>query len=270
MKPDAPWIMGILNATPDSFSDGGRFNQLDAALCRVEEMLAQGADVIDVGGESTRPGATPVSLQEEQSRVLPLVNAILRAFPAVRLSIDTSQPILMHQCLDLGVWMINDVRGLSRPGALDVCAGYDAQLCLMHMQGEPQTMQASPRYQAVLPEVQQGLMARVMACREKGISPSRLWLDPGFGFGKSPTHNYQLLAQLKSLTVLGLPVLVGVSRKSMIGHLLPDLSIEERDAASMAAALWAVEQGAKMVRVHNVKMMKEGLSVWQALKNTKE
>jgi dihydropteroate synthase len=199
-----------------------------------------------------------------------LVKAVRQAFPQAKISVDTSSPDLMKACLDEGVWMINDVRALTRPGAIEVCAGYDANLCLMHMQGEPQTMQQGPAYGDLVTEVEKGLMQRVLACREAGIAAERIWLDPGFGFGKSLAHNYQLLAQLKRIAALGFPLLIGVSRKSMIGQVLPELSPSERDVGSLAAALWAFEQGAGLLRVHNVKMMKEGLAVWQMIQAHKE
>ena len=243
-------IMGILNVTPDSFSDGGRFNRLDAALQHVEHMIAAGAALIDVGGESTRPGAEPVSVAEELQRVVPVVEAIAARFDVV-ISVDTSTPEVMTASAAAGAGMINDVRALERPGALEAARATGLPVCLMHRQGEPDMMQLAPRYASVLDEVNAYLQSRVEACEEAGIARERLILDPGFGFGKTLEHNLQLFAHLRDLRPLGLPVLVGVSRKSMIGQAL-DRPVDQRLYGSLALAALATEAGAAILRVHDV------------------
>lgn len=243
-------IMGILNVTPDSFSDGGRFNRLDAALLHVEQMIAAGAALIDVGGESTRPGADPVSVDEELHRVVPVVEAISARFDVV-ISVDTSTPEVMTASAAAGAGMINDVRALERPGALEAARATGLPVCLMHRQGEPDTMQLAPRYASVLDEVNAYLQARVEACEVAGIARERIILDPGFGFGKTLEHNLQLFAHLRDLRPAGLPVLVGVSRKSMIGQAL-DRPVDQRLYGSLALAALAVDAGAAILRVHDV------------------
>ncbi|GGE54625.1 dihydropteroate synthase [Halopseudomonas oceani] len=243
-------IMGILNVTPDSFSDGGRFNRLDAALQHVEHMIAAGAALIDVGGESTRPGAEPVSVAEELQRVVPVVEAIAARFDVV-ISVDTSTPEVMTASAAAGAGMINDVRALERPGALEAARATGLPVCLMHRQGEPDMMQLAPRYASVLDEVNAYLQSRVEACEEAGIARERLILDPGFGFGKTLEHNLQLFAHLRDLRPSGLPVLVGVSRKSMIGQAL-DRPVDQRLYGSLALAALATEAGAAILRVHDV------------------
>ncbi|MEL0168719.1 MAG: dihydropteroate synthase [Pseudomonadaceae bacterium] len=243
-------IMGILNVTPDSFSDGGRFNRLDAALQHVEQMIAAGAALIDVGGESTRPGADPVSVDEELQRVVPVVEAIAARFDVV-ISVDTSTPEVMTASAAAGAGMINDVRALERPGALEAARATGLPVCLMHRQGEPETMQLAPRYASVLDEVNAYLQARVEACEVAGIARERIILDPGFGFGKTLEHNLQLFAHLRDLRPAGLPVLVGVSRKSMIGQAL-DRPVDQRLYGSLALAALAVDAGAAILRVHDV------------------
>jgi dihydropteroate synthase len=243
-------IMGILNVTPDSFSDGGRFNRLDAALQHVEHMIAAGAALIDVGGESTRPGAEPVSVAEELQRVVPVVEAIAARFDVV-ISVDTSTPEVMTASAAAGAGMINDVRALERPGALEAARATGLPVCLMHRQGEPDMMQLAPRYASVLDEVNADLQSRVEACEEAGIARERLILDPGFGFGKTLEHNLQLFAHLRDLRPSGLPVLVGVSRKSMIGQAL-DRPVDQRLYGSLALAALATEAGAAILRVHDV------------------
>lgn len=243
-------IMGILNVTPDSFSDGGRYNRLDAALQHVEQMVAAGAALIDVGGESTRPGAEPVSTDEELQRVVPVVEAIVARFDVV-VSVDTSTPAVMTESAAAGAGLINDVRALERPGALEAARATGLPVCLMHRQGEPDTMQLAPRYASVLDEVNAYLQARVEACEAAGIARERVVLDPGFGFGKTLEHNLQLFAHLRDLRPAGLPVLVGVSRKSMIGQAL-DRPVDQRLYGSLALAALAVEAGAGILRVHDV------------------
>ncbi|MEH6566880.1 MAG: dihydropteroate synthase [Halopseudomonas sp.] len=243
-------IMGILNVTPDSFSDGGCFSRLDAALAHVEGMVAAGATLIDVGGESTRPGAAPVSAEEELSRVVPVVEAITARFDVV-VSVDTSTPEVMTASAGAGAGMINDVRALERPGALQAAAATGLPVCLMHRQGEPGSMQNAPTYTDVVAEVNAYLAARVQACEIVGIDRARLLLDPGFGFGKSLAHNLQLFAQLEAIQPSGLPLLVGVSRKSMIGEVL-GRPVDQRLYGSLALAALAVKSGARIIRVHDV------------------
>ncbi len=243
-------VMGILNVTPDSFSDGGRFNSLDTALRHVEGMLQAGATLIDVGGESTRPGALAVSGEEELQRVVPVVEAIAARFDVV-ISVDTSTPAVMTQSAAVGAGMINDVRSLEREGALQAAAATGLPVCLMHRQGEPDNMQDAPTYASVLDEVNAYLTARVAACEAIGIARNRLLLDPGFGFGKSLAHNLQLFARMSELRPDDLPLLVGVSRKSMIGQVL-DLPVDQRLYGSLALAALAVNAGACIIRAHDV------------------
>tara|TARA_Y100000748_G_C15499666_1_gene489525 strand:+ start:2046 stop:2840 length:795 start_codon:yes stop_codon:yes gene_type:complete len=242
--------MGILNVTPDSFSDGGRFNQRDAALRHVEQMVADGATLIDVGGESTRPGATPVPVAQELERVVPMVEAIASRFDVV-ISVDTSAPEVMSASAAAGAGLINDVRALEREGALEAARASGLPVCLMHRQGEPDSMQLAPRYASVLDEVNAYLQSRVEACEAAGLARDRLLLDPGFGFGKSLEHNLQLFARLADLRPTGLPVLVGVSRKSMIGQAL-DRPVDQRLFGGLALAALAVGAGACIIRVHDV------------------
>ncbi|UJJ30425.1 dihydropteroate synthase [Halopseudomonas maritima] len=243
-------VMGILNVTPDSFSDGGRFNQRDAALRHVEQMLAEGATLIDVGGESTRPGASPVPVAQELERVVPMVEAIASRFDVV-ISVDTSAPEVMSAAAAAGAGLINDVRALEREGALEAARASGLPVCLMHRQGEPDSMQLAPRYASVLDEVNAYLQSRVEACEAAGLARDRLLLDPGFGFGKSLEHNLQLFARLADLRPAGLPVLVGVSRKSMIGQAL-DRPVDQRLFGGLALAALAVDAGACIIRVHDV------------------
>ncbi len=263
---ERPWVMGIVNVTPDSFSDGGRYLTPAAAIDHGLALLAAGADLLDLGAESTRPGAAAVSAEEELRRLLPVVRE-LRRQTSRPLSIDTSQPEVMRVMLAEGVDMINDVRALQRPGALAVVAASQAQICLMHMQGEPQDMQQAPFYADVVGEVRDFLAARVRACVDAGIASSRLWIDPGFGFGKDLTHNLTLLAHLDALQPLGCALLVGMSRKRMLAQALAaERSPEQRLPAGLAAHLWAVEQGARIVRVHDVAAMADALRLWWSLK----
>ncbi|MEH6501920.1 MAG: dihydropteroate synthase [Pseudoalteromonas distincta] len=243
-------VMGILNTTPDSFSDGGQYLQLDAALRHVERMLEEGATLIDVGGESTRPGADPVTPEQELQRVVPVVEAIKARFDTI-VSVDTSTAAVMRDSAAVGAGLINDVRALQRPGALQAAALTGLPVCLMHMRGEPQNMQDAPRYDSIVIEVGRFLTQRVEACEQAGIPRERLMLDPGFGFGKTLQHNLELFAQMHLLQPQGLPLLVGVSRKSMIGQLL-DRPVDQRLAGGLALATLAVARGARIIRAHDV------------------
>lgn len=245
-----PQVMGILNVTPDSFSDGGRFGQRDAALRHAEAMWRAGASLIDVGGESTRPGARVVSPVEELERVAPIVEAIAAELDVI-ISVDTSTPAVMRETARLGAGLINDVRSLQRDGALDAAADSGLPVCLMHMRGEPTTMQLSPQYADVLVEVHDFLVERMAACTTAGIASERLILDPGFGFAKTQEHNLRLFKHLQSLHDLGRPLLVGVSRKSMIGRVLGH-EVGERLYGSLALAALAITKGAHILRVHDV------------------
>lgn len=258
-----PVVMGVLNVTPDSFSDGGRFFCKDEALAQARLMVEQGAAIIDIGGESTRPGAAPVSEQEELDRVVPVIEALAGAIDAV-VSVDTSTPAVMREAAAAGAGMINDVRALERPGALECVKNTALPVCLMHMQGQPESMQNNPRYQDVLNDVYTYLQARLEACGSAGIAPERIVLDPGFGFGKTLQHNLSLLKHLDQFTKLECPMLVGMSRKSMIGAVL-DKPVAERLHGSVAAALIAVQSGAAIVRVHDVAPTVDALKVWSAV-----
>ena len=246
-----PQVMGILNVTPDSFSDGGAFARRDAALAHAEAMVAAGADCIDIGGESTRPGARAVSAQEELDRVIPVIEALTAAIP-VPLSIDTSKPAVMMAAAQAGAALINDVRALREPGALAAAAQTGLPVCLMHMQGRPRTMQAEPRYADVTAEVLDFLQARAAACAAAGIDRAKLLLDPGFGFGKTLEHNLTLFRALPQFVATGLPILIGVSRKSMLGAWSGGADVAQRLGGSLAAALLAAQMGVKIVRVHDV------------------
>ena len=256
-----PLVMGILNATPDSFSDGGRFYQRDAGLAQAEKMLAAGVDIIDIGGESTRPGAQPVGLQEELDRVLPVIEAIKDC--GVALSIDTYKPQTMQAALAMGVDCVNDIWALRQAGAVDVVKSTQCGIVLMHMQRDPQTMQFDPNYEHVVQEVQAFLLERAAIIEEAGVDPQRIAIDPGFGFGKSLEHNYQLLAHMDAFVEHGYPVLAGLSRKSMLGK-VTNLEVGERLLPSIAAAILAVERGAMIVRTHDVPETVSALQVWQA------
>lgn len=261
---DRPRIMGVLNVTPDSFSDGGCFCDTEAAIAHGLRLVEEGADLIDVGGESTRPGASPVPVEEELRRVIPVIEG-LAARVAVPISVDTSKPEVMRQAVAAGAGMINDVFALRREGALATAAELGVPVVLMHMQGEPATMQDQPEYEDVVSEVRRFLADRVFACEMAGIARSRLLLDPGFGFGKKLEHNLELLARLGEFSELGLPLLVGLSRKSMIGRLTGRERPADRLAGSLAAALLAVEQGAAILRVHDVAATREALAVREAV-----
>lgn len=263
---DRPLVMGVLNVTPDSFSDGGRFFGPDAALAQAERMAEEGADIIDIGGESTRPGAQEVAPDEERRRVLPLVEALSRRLP-LPVSIDTSKPELMTEAVAAGAALVNDVRALRAPGALDAVAALDdVPVCLMHMQGEPRTMQEEPRYDDVVREVGDFLAARVQACVDAGIARERLVVDPGFGFGKTRAHNLALLKHLDELGArLGQPLLVGMSRKRTLGEVLDGAPPDERLYGSLAFAVMATERGARIVRAHDVRPTRDALALVAAL-----
>jgi len=254
--------MGVLNVTPDSFSDGGRFVHLDAAVAHAQQMVDEGVDIIDVGGESTRPGASRIDVAVEMERVLP----VLRALQGVRVpvSVDTSQPALMRAALDLGAAIINDVRSFGADQALDAVRDADCGLVLMHMQGAPGTMQLRPVYDDVVDEVGDWLARRRDALCAVGVARERIAIDPGFGFGKTHGHNWQLLAGLKRLSTLGQPLLVGVSRKSTLGA-ITGRPVTQRLGASLAAALIAVQNGARIVRVHDVAATRDAIAVWEAV-----
>ena len=254
-----PHVMGILNVTPDSFSDGGAFNSLDSALRQTEKMIQEGASIIDVGGESTRPGALPVSVQQELDRVLPIVAAIKKRFDIV-VSVDTSTTEVIEGAARLGMGLINDVRALEREGALNAAAQTDLPICLMHMKGMPQTMQDKPDYASVVDEVSSYLLSRVDACESAGIARSRIILDPGIGFGKTLAHNLSLLKHAELFTGMGFDVLIGLSRKTMIGEAL-GLPVEERLYGTMGANASAYLKGARIFRVHDVRPHVEMLAL---------
>ncbi|MDX1500404.1 MAG: dihydropteroate synthase [Woeseiaceae bacterium] len=255
--------MGVLNVTPDSFSDGGRFADHDAALRQAESMAAGGAQIIDVGGESTRPGAQAVSEQQELDRVLPVIEGI-REILDVPVSVDTSKPAVMRAAVAAGAVLVNDVFALRLPGALEAVADLGCPACLMHMQGKPRTMQDDPRYDDVVADVTAFLEARVAECVAAGIERDHLIVDPGFGFGKRPEHNVRLLAGLPALCRIGCPVLIGVSRKATLGH-LTGRDVEDRLPASIAAAVLAVTQGAQIVRAHDVGATVDALRIARAV-----
>jgi dihydropteroate synthase len=252
-------IMGILNVTPDSFSDGGRFHHLDAALSGARMMAGDGADIVDVGGESTRPGAQPVGLADELERVVPVVEAIASEL-SVSISIDTSKPGVMEAAVAAGATMINDVLALRADGAIETVRDLQVPVCLMHMQGLPRSMQNNPRYDDVVSEVREFLLGRIDACVSAGMDEDKIIIDPGFGFGKTLQHNLTLLAHLDVLVDTGVPVLVGLSRKSMIAAML-DRPMDSRVAASTALAMIAAQKGAAMVRVHDVAETADALNV---------
>lgn len=256
-----PRVMGIINITPDSFSDGGLHLQTAAALEHAQQLIAAGADILDIGGESTRPGAEPVGVQQELDRVLPVIEGLRGV--SVPISIDSCKPEVMRAAIAAGAQMVNDINALQDAAALQLVAESRVGVCLMHKQGHPQTMQIQPDYQNILGEISAFLRARIAACETAGISRSRIVIDPGFGFGKTLAHNLTLLRELKSLTELGVPVLAGLSRKSMLGTLTGQ-EVAQRLPASIAAALIAVQRGAAIVRVHDVRATVDALKVWQA------
>ena len=259
-----PQVMGILNVTPDSFSDGGRFDTLDTALAHARQLLDDGADLLDVGGESTRPGAATVDEAEELRRVVPVLRELVTW--QVPLSIDTRRTAVMRAAIELGVDLVNDIAALEAPGALEAVADSQVAVCLMHKQGNPQDMQQAPNYQDVVREVGDYLLARRDQALAAGVARDRLLLDPGFGFGKTFDHNVTLFKGLRQLGERwATPMLVGVSRKSMLGQMLGNRPAPARDAASVAAALLAAQQGAAVLRVHAVRDTVDALTVWQAL-----
>jgi dihydropteroate synthase len=263
-----PVVMGVLNVTADSFSDGGRFRDLDAALAHGETLVAEGAAILDIGGESTRPGAEPVGAQEELDRVLPVIEALAQRLDVV-LSVDTMKPEVMREAVKAGAGLINDVQALLAPGALEAAAASGAAVCLMHMQGTPRTMQEDPRYTDVVREVGDFLQQRAAACVDAGIAADRICVDPGFGFGKSVQHNLRLLNALPQLVPAEYPVLVGLSRKSMLGRLI-GRPVQERLPGSLALATIAVLQGARIVRAHDVKATADAVAVAWAVRNAVE
>ncbi len=265
---DRTAIMGVLNVTPDSFSDGGFFAAPDQALAQAEKMQRDGADIIDVGGESTRPGAEPVSVQEELDRVLPAIERITRHID-IPLSIDSWKPQVMRAAVEAGAGLINDVNALQAPGAIEVASESGVAVCLMHKQGDPQTMQKNPSYDNVIAEVKAFLSGRIQTCIQAGIGPERIIIDPGFGFGKTLEHNYILLKNMAQLTDLGAPVLAGLSRKSMIQKEL-GLPVDERLSASLSLALIAVANGARFLRVHDVKETVEAVRMYEAVMNVEQ
>ncbi|WP_394169914.1 dihydropteroate synthase [Saccharospirillum alexandrii] len=256
-------VMGVVNVTPDSFSDGGRFIKADAALAQARRLVSAGASILDVGGESTRPGATPVSVQQELDRVVPVVEALARDTEVI-LSVDTSTPEVMREAARAGAHLINDVRALSREGALQAAVETGLSVCLMHMQGQPGTMQMSPEYDDVVAEVERYLDERIGACEAAGLQRQQLLVDPGFGFGKTLGHNLSLLKHLQRFTRWGCPVLVGLSRKSMIGDVLGK-PVDQRLYGSLAAAVAAAMNGASIVRVHDVAETADAIAVINAL-----
>jgi dihydropteroate synthase len=259
---DRPLIMGIVNVTPDSFSDGGQFYTSARAIQHARLLVEQGADLLDIGGESTRPGAQAVGIEEELERVLPVLEGLSDC--GVPLSVDTLKPEVMRAAIRTGVDMINDVNALRTEGALQAVADSSAAVCLMHMQGEPRTMQHSPLYQDVVAEVKTFLAERIAAAEQAGIRRERMVIDPGFGFGKTLEHNLDMLRQLESFASLGVPLLAGLSRKSMLG-LLTGLPVEERMVPSVAAAVISAMKGAKILRVHDVKETRQALQIVSAM-----
>jgi dihydropteroate synthase len=258
-----PRVMGIVNVTPDSFSDGGKFSQHDHAIAHALKLVDEGADILDIGGESTRPNATPVSLQEELDRVISVIEALVSQIN-IPISIDTYKPQVMQAAINAGASMVNDVRALQEHGALEIVANSSVGVCLMHMQGTPATMQQNPHYIDVVNEVKAFLAARLQASINAGCSASNILLDPGFGFGKTREHNITLLQYLESFADLGQPLLVGLSRKSVLGQMTGN-DVDARLYASIAAAVLAAQKGAKILRVHDVKATVEALKVVVAL-----
>ena len=258
---ERPLIMGIVNTTPDSFSDGGQFLRHERAVAHARRLIAEGADIIDIGGESTRPGAAPVSLQEELDRVMPVLDSLVAE--GVPISIDTQKTEVMREAIKRGATMINDVNALQESGAIEVCAASNVSVCLMHKQGAPETMQQAPHYQNVVKEVSDFLIARADACLAAGIAHERIVIDPGFGFGKTVEHNFALLRELRALTQTGYAVLAGFSRKSSLGS-ITGRAPDDRLAASLATVLIALQNGASIIRVHDVKETVDVLKVWLA------
>lgn len=260
---DRPLLMGVVNVTPDSFSDGGDFADAAAASAHARRLAAEGADILDIGGESTRPGAPAVSEDEELERVLPVLEALRDV--AVPVSVDTRRARVMREALAAGASMVNDIEALQSPGAMEAIAAKGCAVCLMHMQGKPATMQQDPHYDDVVSEVRSFLGERIAAAERAGISRNRLVADPGFGFGKTAAHNLVLLARLAEFRALGVPIMAGLSRKSVLGA-VTGRPVTERLAASVAAALLAAQAGATILRVHDVKETRDALAVWQAMR----
>lgn len=257
-----PLVMGIVNVTPDSFSDGGRHLLRDAAIAHAQQLIAEGADILDIGGESTRPGAQTVSVQQELDRVLPVIEGLRGV--AVPLSVDTCKAEVMRAALAAGIHMVNDIDALQQPQALAAVVASDAAVCLMHKQGQPQTMQSEPHYRDVLFDVMDFLRTRIAAVEAAGVARDRIVVDPGFGFGKTLAHNLTLLRNLDKFSELGVPLLAGLSRKSMLGAITGQ-DIDHRVCASVAAALLAVQRGAGIVRVHDVRATCDALKIWNAV-----
>jgi dihydropteroate synthase len=261
---ERPLVMGILNVTPESFSDGGRFDDRERALAHALQMRADGADIVDIGGESSRPGAEPVAEAVELARVLPLVEKLVAE--KIPVGVDTRKPAVMRAAIAAGAAMINDIFALREPGAIEACAASSVGVCLMHMQRDPRTMQAAPAYDDVVAEVRDFLFARARACLDAGIGRERIAIDPGFGFGKTLAHNLALLRALDRLSAMGFPVVAGLSRKASLGE-ITGRSVDERMPASLAAALGAVAHGAAIVRVHDVRATVDALNVWRAVED---
>lgn len=262
---DRPLIMGVVNVTPDSFSDGGRYATLESAVARARQLIAEGADIVDIGGESTRPGAQAVALEEERRRVMPVIEALAQC--GVPVSVDTHKAQLMREAIAAGASLVNDVSALEDRDALQSAAELDAAVCLMHKRGDPRTMQDDPHYEDVVREVHDYLAQRLDAALAAGIARSRIVIDPGFGFGKTLEHNLALLRGLAAFNSLGVPVMVGLSRKAMLGRITGRAPLE-RIHASVAAALFAVEHGAAILRVHDVAATRDALAVWGAVRGT--
>lgn len=262
-----PSLMGILNVTPDSFSDGGRYDSLDRAVAHGMRLMEDGADLIDVGGESTRPGADPVPLEEELGRVLPVVQALCER--GVPVSVDTTKPEVAEAACERGACLVNDVSALGSPEMASVCARHRVTVCLMHRQGEPKTMQVGPSYEDVVAEVRNYLLDRAQRAEQMGIARDRIWIDPGFGFGKTTSHNLLLLARLEELVNLGYPLLAGVSRKSFLGQVLGSehspVEVPQRGAATLSAELLCVQKGARIIRTHDVRALRDALAIRSAV-----
>ena len=263
---ERPILMGIVNVTPDSFSDGGQYDQTETAIAHARQLIAQGAQILDIGGESTRPGADPVTLEMELARIMPVLDAVKDSGAAI--SIDTCKAEVMRAALAEGADMINDVTGMRAAQARAVVAQHpNCGVCVMHMQGEPRTMQQNPQYENVVREVHQALLHQAHTLQESGVDRSRISIDPGLGFGKTLAQNYQLIAELETIAASGYPVVFGASRKSMLGA-VTGKSVDQRLAASLAAALAGVAHGAKVLRVHDMAETRDALMVWQAVKNS--
>ncbi len=261
---DRPRIMGIVNVTPDSFSDGGRFDPAGAAIAHAIALIKGGADILDIGGESTRPGATPVDLQQELDRVMPVIEALTEQYPDIPLSVDTQKPAVMQEAISAGVAMVNDVNALRATGAVEVCVNADVKVCLMHMQGQPRTMQDLPHYDDVVAEVKEFLLDRVAVCITAGIAMERIIIDPGIGFGKSLAHNILLLRATAEFVGTGYATMIGASRKSMFTSLL-DCDANSRLVPSVVAAVYVAQQGAAILRVHDVRETSNALRLMNLL-----